>query len=264
MHAQMAKIYIGTSGWMYKDWHEAFYPDDVPQSRLLEFYSSQFSTVEINATFYRLATENAVANWRETAPRGFIFAVKGSRLITHNKRLKAVARPLARFLRRVTPLEKTLGPVLWQCPPTFKKDVKRLREFTQRLPETLKHAVEFRHVSWMGPDVFDVLRKRNIALVWVSSTTMPQCYELTANFVYLRLHGLAQGSRHDYTKRELEGWAEKLTEAARKRKSAYVYFNNDVSARAPANALLLRRMVGKYAALPASEDRGQKTDDRLR
>ncbi|MGH8719960.1 MAG: DUF72 domain-containing protein [Burkholderiales bacterium] len=247
---RMAKIYIGTSGWMYKDWHEAFYPDEVPQPRLLEYYTSQFATVEINATFYRLATENAVASWRERAPRGFVFAVKGSRLITHNHRLKSVARPLAKFLKRVTPLGKTLGPILWQCPPTFQKDVKRLREFTQRLPETLRHAIEFRHVSWLEPDVFDVLRKRNIALVWVSSTTMPQCHELTANFVYLRFHGLAQGSRHDYKKRELESWAEKLVDAAGKRKSAYVYFNNDVSARAPANARLLRRMVGEYAAKP--------------
>jgi uncharacterized protein YecE (DUF72 family) len=249
---RMAKIYIGTSGWMYKDWHEAFYPEEVPQSRLLEYYASQFATVEINATFYRLATENAVASWRERAPRGFVFAVKGSRFITHIKRLKSVAAPLAKFLKRVTPLGKTLGPILWQCPPTLKKDIKRLRAFTQRLPETLMHAVEFRHRSWMEPDAFDVLRERNIALVWVSSTTMPQCYERTANFVYLRFHGLAQGARHNYTRSELESWADKLVEAASKRKSAYVYFNNDVSARAPANALLLRRMVGDYAAMPKS------------
>lgn len=255
----MAKIYIGTSGWIYKDWHDQFYPGDISNSRLLEYYSSQFATVEINATFYRLATENAIASWRERVPPGFVYAIKGSRFITHSKRLKSVARPLARFLKRITPLGKPLGPILWQLPPTLPKDVKRLHAFVARLPGNLRLAFEFRHLSWMEPDVFDILRERNIALVWVSSIKMPHSFETTADFVYLRFHGLAQGARHDYTRAELEPWAKQLVAAARAR-PAYVYFNNDVSARAPANAMLLREMVGDCAALPRASTEPQSRE----
>ena len=243
-------IYIGTSGWIYKDWHDAFYPSHTPNSKLLEYYSSQFATVEINATFYRLATANAVTNWRERAPPGFVYAVKGSRFITHMLRLNAAARALRRFFKPILLLGKTLGPVLWQLPPTLPKDVKLLRAFMARLPESVRHAFEFRDPSWMNDEVFDALRERNVALVWISSMKMPQCVEQTADFVYLRFHGLAQGARHDYKKHELAIWAKELTKAARKGSDAYVYFNNDVSARAPENAKLLRRMVGKHAALP--------------
>jgi uncharacterized protein YecE (DUF72 family) len=259
-------IYIGTSGWIYKDWHEAFYPSGTPNSKLLEYYSSQFATVEINATFYRLATESAVTSWRERAPPGFVYAVKGSRFITHILRLNAVSRALRRFFKPILELGKTLGPILWQLPPTLPKDIKLLRAFMARLPPTMRHAFEFRDPSWMEDDVFDVLRERNMALVWISSMKMPQCFERTADFAYLRFHGLAQGARHNYKRNELAPWARALVKVAKSGGDAYAYFNNDVSARAPENAKLLRKMVGKHAALPPSQNayRWHKSEDRVK
>lgn len=245
-----AGIYVGTSGWIYKDWHDAFYPEDVSKAKLLEYYSSQFATVEINATFYRLATENAVRNWREKVAGNFRYAVKGSRFITHIKRLKDAGQGLDRFFERITPLKQRLGPILWQLPPTLRKDSELLKTFVRQLPRGLEHAIEFRHPSWLRDDVLDILRHRKIAQVWISSLAMPQRFDVTADFIYLRFHGLAQGFRHDYTRTELKPWAQQLIAQSKNNLPAFVYFNNDGNARAPENAKLLRVLVGERAVHP--------------
>lgn len=235
---------------MYKDWHNAFYPEDVPKSSLLDYYSHQFPSVEINATFYRLATENAVKNWRENVAGNFVYAVKGSRFITHIKRLKDTEKALDRFFGRIAPLRQRLGPILWQLPPTLPKDSQLLKSFTRQLPRRFRHAIEFRHPSWLCDDVLEILHKRKIAQVWISSLAMPRRFDITGDFIYLRFHGLRQGYCHNYTRSELKVWAEQLVAQNKKQVPAFVYFNNDGYARAPENAKLLRDMVGKRAVQP--------------
>jgi uncharacterized protein YecE (DUF72 family) len=246
----LAKIYIGTSGWMYKSWASSFYPKDCPAKRHLDFYVTQFPTVEINASFYRLPEETAFAAWRKSALPGFHYAVKGSRAVTHFKRLKPGAKSLQILLDRARLLGAHLGPILWQLPPNFTKNAERLTEFVRGLPRRYAYAIEFRHPSWLDQEVEDVLKRFRIANVAVSSQAMPIHFQPTANFVYVRFHGLKGGAAHDYTDRELEPWVEHLRRCARHGLKGFVYFNNDVNTRAPLNARRLMEMLGKYAVKP--------------
>jgi uncharacterized protein YecE (DUF72 family) len=248
------KIYIGTSGWVYKDWAKRFYPKEIPKKRHLEFYATQFPTVEINATFYRLPTEKMVNDWRDAVPPGFLYAVKGSRAVTHLKRLKPGAKSFPLLLDRCHHLGPHLGPILWQLPPSFPKNTDRLIHFLQQLPRRISHAIEFRHPTWLEDGVGEILKRFGVAKVWVSSLAMPMDFEVTSNFVYLRFHGLQDGSAHDYTDEELEPWAEHLRRCAREGLSGFVYFNNDVNTRAPINALRLMQMLGKYAQRPGERE----------
>jgi uncharacterized protein YecE (DUF72 family) len=245
------KIYIGTSGWVYKDWAKRFYPREIPKKRHLEFYATRFPTVEINASFYRLPTEKTFDDWRDAVPPGFLYAVKGSRAVTHMKRLKPGAKSFPLLLDRCQHLSPRLGPILWQLPPSFPKNTERLIHFLQQLPRRISHAIEFRHPTWLEDGVGDILKRFGVAKVWVSSLAMPMDFEVTSNFVYLRFHGLQDGSAHDYTDAELEPWAEHLRRCAREGLCGFVYFNNDVNTRAPLNALRLMQMLGKYAQRPS-------------
>ncbi|HEV2319115.1 MAG TPA: DUF72 domain-containing protein, partial [Verrucomicrobiae bacterium] len=209
------------------------------------FYASHFSTVELNNTFYRLPLLSTVHAWRQKAPPGFTFAVKGSRYITHILRLNNLGRAPEKFIRRIEPLHETLGPVLWQLPPNFKPDFPRLKKFLKHLPTRHFHAVEFRHPDWVNPNTFELLQKYHAAFVWVSSMRMPLDFSVTTDFVYARFHGLSGGARHDYTAGELEPWAANLRNRAASGKRAYAYFNNDLNVRAPKNAELLRELCGR-------------------
>jgi uncharacterized protein YecE (DUF72 family) len=249
----MKRVYIGTSGWSYKGWEKAFYPPDLPKNRHFEFYASQFPTVEINATFYRLPTLKMVRGWRDRAPRGFVFAIKGSRFITHMKRLRFVGRGLRKYFSRLRPLQSQTGVVLWQLPPNLKKDPARLEKFLKLLPSSYCHAVEFRHRSWLEPDVFELLARHHAAHVSVSSLALPMNLTVTAETVYIRFHGLEHGAAHDYTRQELKPWAEHICRQARKGRTVYAYFNNDWNVRAPANAKVLMEMVGATAIEPLAE-----------
>ncbi len=243
-------IWIGTSGWAYKHWARSFYPEEVRKADELSFYASQFPTVEINATFYRLPTKSMVRGWREKAPDGFLFAVKGNRYITHMKKLREVDDALEKYLDRITPLHDRLGPVLWQLPPSLHKDAERLETFLRKLPKHYRHAVEFRHPSWIGDETFALLKKYRAAHVWLSSQAMPMNFTVTADFIYLRFHGLENGAAHDYSRAELEPWADQLVAQARAGKSAFAYFNNDWNSRAPLNAKMLMGMAGDLALKP--------------
>lgn len=249
----MDPVYIGTSGWSYKSWGNHFYPKEVPQNRQLEFYQTQFSTVEINNTFYRLATLNMTKRWHDVAPQSFLYAVKGSRFITHILRLANAGEGLKNFFERVDPLKEHFGPILWQLPPFQKKDLERLEGFLRLLPKKHRHAIEFRHPSWYEDDeVFQLLRKYNAAHVSLSSGRMPMNLEVTADFIYIRFHGLAGGAAHDYTRAELEPWAKHI--AAHPNQEVFAYFNNDVNVRAPENARQLVEMVGPRALKLATPD----------
>lgn len=243
-------VWIGTSGWVYKEWAGHFYPKGWPKKAEFEYYANQFPTVEINATFYRLPSLPMVRRWHDQAPGDFVFAVKGSRFLTHIKRLKDTGAGLRKYFSRLKPLAERTGPILWQLPPNFHKtqeNLQRLARFLGKLPTAVRHAIEFRHPSWMDRETMDLLREHRAANVWISSLKMPQDYTLTSDFVYLRFHGLKDGPYHDYTDAELAPWAKQLTAAARSGRSAYVYFNNDLNTRAPLNAQALMRRLGRIA-----------------
>jgi len=235
------EIHIGTSGWEYKEWAGDFYKGVKPKDHFTA-YTAHFSTVEINATFYRLPPLSAVHGWRQKAPANFIFAVKGSRFITHIKRLKNLQNSVNKFFRRIFPLAPRIGPFLWQLPPNLPKDFSRLRAFLRRLPREFPHAFEFRHSSWFDDETKSLLRSFNAALVSVSSLKMPADLSVTADFLYLRFHGLAGGPHHDYTAAELAPWADHIRANAAAGRRVFAYFNNDLNTRAPRNAQLLTQL----------------------
>lgn len=243
------RIYIGTSGWVYKEWANDFYRGLKPREHFA-YYTTQFPTVEINATFYRLPELTMVHGWRKKAPPHFIYAVKGSRFITHLKRLNDLGYGVTRFLRRIAPLEEKTGPMLWQLPPNFKPDLPRLEKFLQRLPKKYSHAVEFRHPAWFNDETFELLARLGAASVSMSSLRMPMNFRVTADFVYIRFHGLAGGPHHDYTAEELKPWAAHIREQAATGKKVFAYFNNDLNVHAPKNATLLMELCGEFVAEP--------------
>lgn len=247
------QVYIGTSGWSYKSWDKTFYPKRVPKAGQFEFYTTQFPTVEINNTFYRLPTPKMVLGWRNKAPPGFIYAVKGSRFITHMKKIANLDGALDKFFDRINPMHKRIGPILWQLPPFLKKDPARLEGFLRVLPSSYSHAVEFRHPSWMDDEIFSTLHRHQVAHASVSSLVMPMNLTVTADIVYLRFHGLDNGAAHDYTRAELKPWAAHIHEQARSGKRVFAYFNNDLNVRAPANARMLMGMVGDSVAQPFAQ-----------
>lgn len=244
----MQSLWIGTSGWSYKGWAKTFYPDKTGKGKEFAFYSSQFPTVELNASFYRTPTEKTVKGWNEKSPPGFIFAVKGSRYVTHIKRLKDVEESVPWFCKRMSDLKQHLGPFLWQLPPSFKKDLHRLEQFLRILPKEYRHAIEFRHPSWLEDDTFETLSRYEVCHVSVSSMRMPMDFTLTTDFSYIRFHGLQGGPAHDYTREELQPWAEHMQRVLDHGMSVYAYFNNDVNTRAPDNARMLKEMVEDHAS----------------
>lgn len=236
-------IFIGTSGWSYPDWRGTFYPAGLPQKSWFEFYSRQFSSVEINATFYHLPSLKTVHGWRDHVPPGFVFAIKGSRFITHIKKLAELGDAIRIFSRRMQPMRRQTGVVLWQLPPSLKRNSRLLDRFLRRLPKAFRHAVEFRNRSWLDEEIFDILRRRQIALVSVSSQRMPADFTVTTDITYVRFHGLIGGARHNYSRAELEAWAAHIHRQACSGNEVYAYFNNDANGCAPANAALFRQMV---------------------
>jgi uncharacterized protein YecE (DUF72 family) len=237
-------LYVGTSGWIYKEWAGVFYPKDLKNPGELAHYAKTFDTVEINATFYRLPFENMVKGWYQRSPKKFIFAVKGSRYITHIKRLKARAPNIKKFFDRARLLKEKCGPILWQLPPNFHYDPKLLEKFLGKLPKEYRHAFEFRHVSWYENEkTFEILRAHKVSHVLLSSLRMPQNLTITTDFVYIRFHGLEGGPHHDYTNEELQPWATYSKRWLKDGFSVYAYFNNDLNTRAPWNAIAFREMI---------------------
>jgi uncharacterized protein YecE (DUF72 family) len=250
-----ARAYVGTSGYSYKSWDKTFY-GETPRKLQLEYYSTQFPTVEINATFYRLPSEGMVRGWRDRVDDTFRYAVKGSRFITHMKKLANLDGALDKFFDRIAPMQDRTAVILWQLPPMLKKDLGRLDDFLSIVPREYRHAVEFRHQSWYdGTDVFEVLRKHRAAHVCLSSGGMPMNLTVTTDFVYVRFHGLEGGAAHDYTRKELRPWADFICDQAERRRTLYIYFNNDINVRAPDNAKMLMQMIGEHAVWPGEREK---------
>ena len=250
--AEAAKPYIGTSGWSYKHWLGPFYPPKLPANQQLPFYLEHFNTVELNASFYRLPFENLVKRWHTLAPTGFLYAVKGSKFITHTKRLRDIAEPLKLFYDRMAGLKENFGPVLFQLPPSLRHNDELLATFLARLDPKRRHAIEFRHDSWHDPAVFGLLRKYNVAYCILSSPRLPTILEVTARFAYVRFHGATQYYCYNYSEKELEEWGKRLAPIMAQVKDIFLYFNNDEKAYAAHNAKRLREILLELAASPSS------------
>ena len=237
-------IRIGTSGYHYKHWVGPFYPPKTSPARMLEYYLQHFDTLELNNTFYKLPTPAAMESWRDAAPRNFIFAVKASRFITHNKKLKDPEHAIDNLLPRAELLGRKLGPVLFQLPPKWRVNTDRLHELLEILPRSHRYAFEFRETSWMAPEVNRILRKSNAAFCIYELGGYHSPLEITADFAYIRLHGPAEGKyQGSYGDVRLRQWARWIEQQATRLKAIYVYFDNDQAGYAAQNALTLRRMV---------------------
>ena len=241
-------IRIGCSGWNYRSWREDFYPKGLPASRWLEHYATVFDTVEVNTTFYRLARREAVERWVRQTPADFCFAIKASRYLTHMKRLTDLDRGVDRLYEPLEPLAQAgrFGPMLWQLPPNFQRDDKRLARALDALRPG-RHAFEFRHPSWFCDEVYELLSWHGVALAIGDRRGLDfQAHELTADFTLVRFHYGSRGRRGNYSDSELRDWARRIAGWAES-VDVYAYFNNDWEVFAPRNARALRRMIGAEA-----------------
>jgi uncharacterized protein YecE (DUF72 family) len=237
-------VRVGCSGWNYADWRGRLYPKGLGTARWLSRYAEQFDTVEVNSTFYRLASRDAVARWVEQTPADFVFAVKASRYLTHVRRLRELEQGIHRFYERIMPLVESgkLGPVVWQLPPNFQRDDALLAEALEQLPPG-RHCFEFRHPSWFGEPVYRLLREHNAALVIGDHPKWPfQARELTADWTLVRLHHGHRGRRGNYSETELDEWARRIAQW-RRRADVFVYFNNDWEGFAVENGRSLKRRL---------------------
>jgi uncharacterized protein YecE (DUF72 family) len=289
----MARIRIGISGWRYKPWRGTFYPEGLPQREELRYASSVLPVIEINGSFYSLQRPSSYASWYHDTPRGFVFAVKAPRYITHVRRLRDVEAPLANFLASgLFNLREKLGPILWQFPPSFRYERERMARFLDLLPHDtraaltaarrrdprmkgrarlaidarrpLRHAVEIRHESFLDGSFIDLLRAHGVALVIAETARRwPMAHDITADFVYMRLHGDKELYRSGYSDRALDRWARRIaawsrgteprdaakisprSPPSRRPRDIYCFFDNtDVKLRAPHDAQSLMRKLG--------------------
>jgi uncharacterized protein YecE (DUF72 family) len=295
------EVRIGVSGWTYASWRGVFYPEGLPQRCELAHAASVFSTIEINGTFYGMQTPDAFSNWADSTPNGFVFAVKAPRFITHMKRLRDIRIPLANFMAcGLLRLGSKLGPILWQLPPTFRYDRARLATFLSTLPRDtnaaaacgrghdtrlkapawlrvdaerrMRHAVEIRHGSFRNPEFIELLRKYNVALVCTDTVDWPSLMDVTADFVYCRLHGSTELYQNAYTDAELSAWGTRVRAWACGGtmrdgefvgtpvrndfpRDVFVYFDNTDKMHAPEDARKLIAKLGRKAQ-PTTRDRG--------
>ena len=285
---------IGISGWRYAPWRGVFYPKKLAQRLELNYASRQLNSIEINGSFYSLQRPESYQKWHDDVPEDFVFSVKGNRFITHIRRLQDTAPLLASFFASgVLHLRKKLGPILWQLPPSFRYDHDRLEAFCGQLPRTfsqaaklaktsdfieadvpdplprrrLRHALEVRHHSFETPEFVDLARRHEVAIVFADTAgKWPYLEDLTADFVYARLHGEIELYKSGYDDASLRWWAKRIkhwqaggqaadaiTVSADKprriKRDVYVYFDNDVKVRAPFDAARLREMLASKAAL---------------
>ena len=234
-------VRVGTSGYNYPAWKGSFYPADLPASKMLAYYVERFSTVEINATFYRMPTVKTLTAWRAAAPEGFTFVLKAPQRITHMARLRDVGQPLQYFCETAGALGARLGPLLFQLPPNFKKATDRLGEVLAQLPGDLRAAFEFRHPSWFDEEVYGMLRARNAALCIAETEDGATPSVATADWGYLRLRAV------EYADDDLARWLTKIRTLGAGWRDAFVFFKHEEAGTGPA---LARRLVALVERAP--------------
>lgn len=268
-------IRVGISGWTYPPWRGAFYPPGLRHRDELSYAAERLTSIEVNGSFYALQRPSSYHTWREQTPDDFVLSVKGGRFITHLKRLAGVETALANFFASgVLALGPKLGPLLWQLPPQLAYDRARLRDFFALLPRTttaaaalaaghddkvpddralteaelelpLRHALEVRHDSFAQPEAIELLRAHNIGLVVADSAgRWPALDEVTADFVYVRLHGAEELYASGYDAAALDRWAQRLEDWEARGRDGYCYFDNDAKVRAPFDAIALLDRLG--------------------
>ncbi len=243
MSRSKCDIRVGTSGWHYADWQGRFYPEKLPKNKWFECYAKDFDTVEVNNTFYHQPKEQTFQNWRKQAPKNFLFTVKANRFITHIKRLKDAKEPLERFFKGALLLKENLGPVLYQLPPGFHKDLDRLESFLEVLPKKLIAVFEFRHKSWFSQDVYDLLREFNAGFCIHDMPGMEVPRIVTSDVIYVRFHGPTGRYQGNYSKSALQDWAKWIGQNMKGKKAVFAYFNNDYNAYAIGNAKTLKEQL---------------------
>ncbi|MGY6276557.1 DUF72 domain-containing protein [Methylomonas sp. MgM2] len=240
----MSALRIGTSGWSYAHWRDCFYRG-VPRRDWLKFYAERFSALEINASFYRLQSPETYRKWYEQTPADFRFALKANRYLTHNRKLLTPEASVLIEKQHAEALGEKLAAVLWQLPGNLKKDLPRLQGFIEALQtwNEVRHALEFRHPSWFDDETADCLTQANIAVCQSDAETWPIWPRITADLVYLRLHGHARTYASSYGDLELAEWAGCIAGWLALGKDVHVYFDNDAECAAPFNALTLQGLL---------------------
>ena len=243
--ASVAGIHVGCSGWVYKHWRGILYPEGLPQKRWFQRYAEEFDTVEINASFYRLPLASTFEGWRVKAPLGFRYAVKVNRFITHMKKLLDCDEAVEQFIELARPLGATLGPLLYQLPPSLHLNLERLEAFLKRLPPDLEHVVEFRHKSWYELEVLALLDGYGAGFVAHDLKGLESPVWASGRTAYVRLHGSAGKYWGRYTDETLRRWTDWILEQSRLGRSAWCYFNNDIHGHSLEDARTLKSMVGQ-------------------
>jgi uncharacterized protein YecE (DUF72 family) len=236
------KIYVGTSGWSYQHWRGTFYPEGTKVKDHFQYYLSHFKTVEINNTFYSLPKKETFIKWKEQVPADFIYVIKASRFITHMKKLHDPEESIALFFEHASLLKEKIGAILFQLPPGMKSDIELLHNFLKTLPKGYRYVFEFRNVDWYRDEIYKLLQKYNCAFCIYELEGHQSPVKVTADFVYLRLHGPGRKYQGSYSDEVLSQWAEQCREWS-KTKDVFVYFDNDENGYAAFNAITLKRMV---------------------
>ena len=249
----MANVRIGTSGWSYSHWEGILYPRPTPVTERLPYYLAHYDTVELNASYYHWPREAAFAGWRQRLPRGFLMAVKASRVLTHVKKLKDPERSLEHLLPGLQALGDKRGPLLVQLPPRFHANAERLDAFLAQVPDWVCVALEFRDPTWHTEEVFRILEQRRAAYCVMSGAHLPCILRATAGFVYVRFHGPDPNQLYggSYSDDDLRWWADRIYEWGAQGRAVFAYFNNDWAGNALRNADTLRAFLG--LASPAAE-----------
>ncbi len=237
-----SKFYIGCSGWSYQDWVGKFYPAGLKSGEWLAYYAQHFNTVEVNMSFYRFPFKNMLKGWYNRTPKNFQFTLKANRMITHVKRLRGTKELLSSFYALADLLEEKLACILFQMPPSLKKDkdMKTLESFLKSLSPDHNNVIEFRHKSWFCREVYDLLSAHHAVFCILSAPKLPSDAVATGKIAYVRFHGAGSWYNYDYDDEELKKWVQQI----RKLKlNTFAYFNNDVNAYAPSNALRLQALL---------------------
>jgi uncharacterized protein YecE (DUF72 family) len=242
MKKHPAEIHIGTSGWHYDHWKGPFYPENIESEKMLSFYKKHFRTTEINNSFYRLPQQATLDIWKNSVPAGFVFSVKGSRYITHMKKLKTPSAGVPPLLEAVEALGEKLGPILFQLPPRWHINLERLEAFLEFLPHRFRYAFEFRDSSWFARRTYEILASRGAAFCLYHLAGQLSPKEVTADFVYVRLHGPGKAYQGSYDNRTLAGWADAFSAWRNQGREIFCYFDNDQNAYAVRDALRLQEM----------------------